>query len=126
MSRRLAFQKIRIFDILIIFFVIAAGLYLTFTFSRQRGSRLLVTADGKKYEYSASKDGIYTVQGTLGPTSFEIKNKKVRIIASPCPNKTCINQGWHSPIVCLPNNVIITLTEDNANSKEEGFDGISE
>ena len=113
---------IRLLDILIFTGVLFAGILLTIKNVSKKGSVVEVNANGTKYEYSAKKDGLYAVRGELGLTTFEIKDGKVRITDSPCPNKTCINQGWHSPLVCLPNNVIITLKDED----EGGFDGISE
>ena len=37
----------------------------------------MVQANGIKYEYSLDKDGVYTVEGAIGPTTFEIKNNLV-------------------------------------------------
>ena len=112
---------VRPLDILIILSLIAVSVFLTVRASAgQKGSRVLVNANGTNYEYSAAKDGVFTVQGELGPTTFEIKNGRVRITDSPCPNKTCISQGWHNPLVCLPNKVIITV------QSEDEFDAISE
>lgn len=86
----------------------------------QNGNVIKVNTGEEVYEYSAKQDGIYKVKGLIGITTFEIKDGRVRIIDSPCPNKTCINQGWHSPLVCLPNNVIITI------ENEGEFDALSE
>ena len=66
---------------------------------------------------------MYTVEGELGPTTFEIKDGRVHITDSACPNKTCVAQGWHSPLVCLPNKVIITVKSEGG---EVEFDAISE
>jgi len=85
-----------------------------------KSKKILVRADGKNYEYSLDQEGIYKVEGPLGFTSFEIKNQAVRIIDSPCPNKNCVHQGWASPLVCLPNKVIITIENYGE------FDAISE
>ncbi len=112
-------KKLRPLDYILILAIVALGIFLTIKSFSQKGSRVSVKADGKLYEYSAKADGIYKVGGALGITTFEIKNGRVRIIDSPCPNKNCVNQGWHSPLVCLPNNVIITL-EDQGD-----FDAIS-
>ena len=112
---------LRFFDILIIILVIALGVILTVkSVAGQRGGRVCVNANGVHYEYSASADGVYTVEGELGPTTFEIKDGRVRITDSPCPNKTCVAQGWHSPLVCLPNKVMITVEQGGE------FDAISE
>ena len=112
--------KIRPLDIVIFLFLVAGGVFLTVKAASHRGSLIRVNANGTTYEYSAKKDGNYTVQGILGPTSFEIKDGRVRITDSPCPNKNCVNQGWHNPLVCLPNKVIITVQDG------EDFDAISE
>ena len=118
-------------DILIIFLIAAAGIFLTVRGLGQKGSRVLVNAAGVKYEYSASQNGTYTVAGELGPTTFEIKDGRVRITDSPCPNKTCISQGWHNPLVCLPNKVMITVENETGqgrgrSNEEVQLDAVSE
>ena len=107
-------------DILIIFLIAVAGIFLTVRGLGQKGSRVLVNAAGVKYEYSVSQNGTYTVAGELGPTTFEIKDGRVRITDSPCPNKTCISQGWHNPLVCLPNKVMITVEGENSVKTGQG------
>ena len=107
-------------DILIIFLIAAAGIFLTVRGLGQKGSRVVVNAAGVKYEYSVSQNGTYTVAGELGPTTFEIKDGRVRITDSPCPNKTCISQGWHNPLVCLPNKVMITVEGENSVKTRQG------
>ncbi len=77
--------------------------------NKRDGAYLLVEADGTHYEFSLSKDGKYSVNGILGKTMIEIKDGKARIIASPCPNKTCISSGYQTTLICLPNKVIATV-----------------
>ena len=116
-------------DILIVFLIAGCGVFLTVRSVRaQKGGCVCVNANGEQYEYSVSADGLYTVEGELGPTTFEIKAGRVRITDSPCPNKTCVAQGWHSPLVCLPNKVIITVESESEASAKKGveFDAISE
>ena len=113
-------KKLRLLDFIFAIAITTLGIFLTVKSFSQKGGVVKVNADGKHYEYSAKQDGIYKVGGPLGITTFEIKDGKVRIIDSPCPNKTCVNQGWHSPLVCLPNKVIITLEEEGE------FDAIAE
>ena len=108
------------FDILIIILVAVAGIFLTVRGLGQKGSRVVVNAAGVKYEYSAELVGTYTVPGELGDTTFEIKDGRVRIIDSPCPNKTCISQGWHNPLVCLPNKVMITVEGETSAKVKAG------
>ena len=113
-------KKVRPLDLIFASGIIGLGLFLTVKSFSQKGSVVKVNANGRLYEYSAKQDGIYKVGGPLGITTFEIKDGRARIIDSPCPNKTCVNQGWHSPLVCLPNHVIITLEEEGE------FDAIAE
>lgn len=113
-------KKLRPLDYLFAIIILGLGIFLTVKNLSQKGSIVKVNADGRHYEYSAKQDGVYKVGGPLGITTFEIKDGHVRIIDSPCPNKTCVNQGWHSPLVCLPNNVIITL------ETEGDLDAVSE
>lgn len=110
------------FDILIIILVVVAGIFLTVRGLGQKGSRVVVNAAGVKYEYSAELAGTYKVPGELGNTIFEIKEGRVRIIDSPCPNKTCISQGWHNPLVCLPNKVMITVERETSAKVKAGKD----
>lgn len=114
------------FDILIIILIAAAGIFLTVRGlgPGQKGSRVVVNAAGVKYEYSAELAGTYTVPGELGLTTFEIKNGRVRITDSPCPNKTCISQGWHNPLVCLPNKVMITVEGESSVKAGNRADGV--
>lgn len=112
--------KLLPFDIIIIIIIAGCGVFLTVRGLGQKGSRVVVNAAGVKYEYSVSQNGTYTVAGELGPTTFEIKDGRVRITDSPCPNKTCISQGWHNPLVCLPNKVMITVEGENSVKTGQG------
>ena len=123
--------KLLPFDIIIIIIIAGCGVFLTVRGLGQKGSRVLVNAAGVKYEYSVSQNGTYTVAGELGPTTFEIKDGRVRITDSPCPNKTCISQGWHNPLVCLPNKVMITVENETGqgrgpSNEEAELDAVSE
>ena len=113
-------KKLQPLDFIFSAAVLILGIFLTIKNISKKGSVVKVNVNGNHYEYSADKDGIYKVEGPLGITTFEIKNSRVRIIDSPCQNKNCIKQCWHSPNVCLPNNVIITHED------EREVDAISE
>jgi len=68
---------------------------------------------------------IHQIQGLLGISTLQVKNKQIRFTASPCKNKICIQSGWHqhngSVAACLPNRIIVQLTSRDA--KKE-FDAI--
>lgn len=110
----------RIFDFVIFAAILIFAFFVMKNRILQKGNSIFVEAEGKSYYYSAAVEGTFSVDGALGKTTFEIKNGAVHIVDSPCENKTCIAQGWSSPLVCLPNKVIITL-------KNQGeFDAVSE
>lgn len=100
----------RLFDFLLFVLIFCAGLYLTVnSLKKSEGTTAIVDANGQRYEYSLKQNGIYSVDGALGKTVFKIEDSKICILESACPNKTCIEQGWTTPLVCLPNKVIITV-----------------
>ncbi len=81
---------------------------------------VIETNDGYNKIFSINKDNLITVKGPLGDTVIQIKNKKVRIIKSSCPNHICIKSGWisstHDALICLPNKIIVKISGEN---KEE-------
>lgn len=63
-------------------------------------------------EFDLNKDDIYEFEGSYGKMNLEVKEKRFRVIDVECPNHNCEQMGWHdresiSPIVCMPNEVII-------------------
>ena len=44
---------------------------------------------------------------------LEVENGRIRMLNANCPDGTCLRQGWKSggitPIVCLPNRVVVTF-----------------
>lgn len=62
-------------------------------------------------------DKKFSVKGVLGVTEIEIKSGKVRVIDSPCGNKTCVKTGWidkpYQSIICIPNRVVVEIISDN-------------
>ena len=111
-------------DVFIFVLVLAIALFLLKGTFSLRGDIVRVTANGTEYEFSAAEDGVFSVKGALGTTQFEIKDGRVRIISSPCPNKTCIALGFSDTLVCLPNNVIIQRI--SSAHGDEDFDAIAQ
>ena len=67
-----------------------------------------------------SNSGIFSVDGLIGTTEFEIKDNCVKVISAPCPGKHCIKQGSISKpgqsIICVPNHLIITIKGNNTDN----------
>lgn len=107
-------------DFIIFFLILFCGIFLSRNIFKKSGDLVKIQSETKSYQYSAKINNKYKIPGPLGITVVEIAEGKARIIESPCPNKTCINQGWGKTIVCLPNQVIVTL------ENEEELDAIAE
>lgn len=106
--------KLKVFDILIFLFVFFIALFLLIKSYKSSlvSDSVCVDANGKLYEYSLSKDGIFEVEGLFGKTQIEIKNHKVHIISSACSGKNCVKQGYGTSIVCLPNKVFVYVKNE--------------
>ena len=98
----------KVLDIFIFVAILVAGIFLSKNSLTKKGSTVRFLSDGIEYEFQM-KNGTYKVEGAIGITTFQIEDGKVHIVDSPCPNKTCVEQGWTSPIICLPNKVVITI-----------------
>jgi len=57
------------------------------------------------------KDNIFPILN--GKMHIEVKDGKVRVLDSDCPQQTCVKTGWIQysgrSIVCIPNQVLIEL-----------------
>ena len=91
--------------------IIFISLIVLSFFLYEGGDDVIVNANGIEYSYPLSEDRTFSVIGPLGETTIEIKDGSVRIIDSPCPNKTCLNTSLGRSICCLPNRVLITISE---------------
>lgn len=114
-------KKIKFLDIFIFLVAIGFGVFFVVDAKKSFGHKVKVSANNVDYEFDLNINGKYFVDGKIGKTTFEIKDKKIRVVDSPCPNKTCIHQGFAKTLVCLPNDVIIQLMEG-----DDGFDAIAQ
>ncbi len=57
-------------------------------------------------EYPLNTDRVYIIDEH---SSLEIKDHRVRMLDSDCPDKRCVKQGYTNslPIICLPNHVVV-------------------
>ncbi len=111
-------------DFLILLIIVFFAVFSFLKTSEKDADKILVTANGDKYIFPINKNSTYEVQGKLGITKIEVKDNQVRIIDSPCPNKTCIAMGYARVIICLPNDVMIQKISSGKKIQEE-LDGIA-
>ena len=71
------------------------------------------SSEGGEYVFPLDRDGLYNVAGLHGDSVIEVLDGKARFKDSPCPNKTCVQQGFISLpgewAACLPNDVFIMV-----------------
>lgn len=78
--------------------------------------------DKEAMRLNMNQDGLYDFMGDEGPMVIEIKDGAVRVKEEVSPLNYCSKQGWvkttNTPIVCLPNSVII-IVYNNAVTEED-------
>ncbi|MCF0245706.1 MAG: NusG domain II-containing protein [Ileibacterium sp.] len=94
--------------------VFSAGALIPLAFSRKEASRAVVQVRNKEImAIDLLKDANYTVQGTNGPVNIEVKDGAIRVTQENSPHHYCSKQGFvdsvNTPIVCLPNETVITI-----------------
>ncbi|MCX7795415.1 MAG: NusG domain II-containing protein [bacterium] len=74
---------------------------------------VLIQVDRKDFWLLLSENRIVEVLGPLGKSIIEIKDRRVRMLFSPCPDKLCIKEGYIDKagqvIICVPNRVVIKI-----------------
>jgi len=91
-------------------------------------SEVVISVDGEEaIRVPLSEDHLFSVDGTLGKTEIEIKDKRVRVVDSPCKRKICVQSGWidrpYQTIICVPNRVVINL---QSSKDRDELDGVTE
>ncbi|MCC8044220.1 MAG: NusG domain II-containing protein [Clostridiales bacterium] len=93
--------------------------------TQSTGKTVVVQVNGTTWgTYSLSRDQTIEINGT---NVLVIKDGEAYMSEASCPDGLCISQGHISivgtMIVCLPNRVVVQVTEDDAN--EDGLDAVT-
>ncbi len=113
--------NLKALDFLVFALVLTTLGYLTLTIYGNRAGTATARIRGGNQEWvlPLHSESNLTVEGPLGETLIEIRDGKIRVVDSPCPEKICIKTGAISKpgqwIACLPNKVFISI----GGSKEE-------
>lgn len=108
--------------ILIVVVLVAIGISSWWIFKGNKGEFVEIQTPDKikRVSLSARPQTIF-VQGALGTTTIEIKEKKVRVVSSACPQKICVKMGWRGKtgdtIVCVPNKVVVKIVSAHQKQK---------
>lgn len=123
-------QRLTPFDRKLLVVVLAViALSFLLPFQQIEGSRLVASSDERiLFVAPLDQPRKALLDGPLGETEIEIKDGAVRVLSSPCPNKTCIRMGKASHsgdlIACVPNHLIIRI-EGRQEEADPAYDLIS-
>ncbi len=74
-----------------------------------------VWSDGKLlYTLDLGTDQTVVVESTFGTNEITVRNGRIAVTAADCPDHYCVERGFcdsGSPIVCLPNRVVIEFVD---------------
>jgi len=123
LNKRELLSHFTLADGILIVFVILA-IIVSFLFVYKKGIRTdyaVIEYNGQTENISLNKDRIFTLDNGM---VIEIKDGRIRVKESDCPQKICVKHGWlryaNDVIVCLPNKTIIYL------KKKSDFDYITQ
>ena len=100
-------------DIIIFCLILAATTWSAYkVYGKNTGKTLLrIESPQGSWLYPLDENRTIAIPGILGETIVKIENDRASIIASPCPNQTCLagtkitsHGDWNA---CLPNRVIL-------------------
>ena len=102
------------FLILALAAAIVGASYGAFWSDRAEGDRAIVSVGRETVaQLSLADEGRVPVKGILGESILEVRDGRVRFLASPCPGRYCIHTGWISltgqVAACLPNGVVVEV-----------------
>ncbi len=105
---------------LVILGILLVSLFCVFFF--RRGEREKATVgfylqDELYMTFDASKDQTISLSGMYGDMTVEVKDGAWHVAEVECPNHICEKMGWKTeadpdPIVCMPNGIVIMVTDD--------------
>lgn len=108
-------KRIGVLDIAVTLVIMALTvLFCLSVIKDKQSSYVKISSPEGTFLYPISEDASYTINGKLGVSIIEVRDKKVSFVESPCPNKNCITDGSISSpgafLACLPNGVYVTIT----------------
>jgi hypothetical protein len=114
---------------IILISMLAAGTVILLLLSGAGGEKPefaeVETTDRRAFRLDLAVDAVREAPGPLGTTRVEVREGRVRVIASPCPLKICVKAGWieraGEMVVCLPNEIVVRLP----GSLPGGIDAVS-
>ena len=128
-------KKLR-YDILVFVLtaIVTAAIFLFFRLTAESGRKVVVTVSGEVYgEYSLDQNAEYVISGVSGGTNtLVIEDGYAYLREATCPDKLCVKKGKINTsvesIVCLPNEVVVSISADEAGTEvtdDNGLDAVA-
>lgn len=117
-------KKNDIYLIVIILLISLATAVLFQVFLKQDGAVVLVTVNGEEYgKYSLNDNQSICIESNNGQNILVIQDGAAYMAEASCPDHVCVNTGRISAggevIVCLPNQVIVTVVSSYKGEYDE-------
>jgi len=115
---RQSVQSLLMGDWLTIFISLCVIVYLFQTqWSNVAATKVQIRVADKVYAtFSLNQQRKINVTGSIGETTIQISQGKVRFLHAPCHNQYCVQQAWLTRAgqvaICLPNQVTLALLGD--------------
>lgn len=110
-------------DGILIACIMAAAVLLLiplFSYQPEASTASVKVKNEEKMRIDLKKDGEYTVAGTLGDVHIQVKDGAVSVTQENSPHHYCSRQAPvtspHTPIVCLPNETVVTIEGEDDSS----------
>lgn len=96
---------------------VCAGLSALFLMPKQPAVTARVTSGGQVVRIvNLSENQTFTITAPNGGTNtVTVREGKIAVTEATCPDHVCMDMGWRQsgvPIACLPNQLIISFSED--------------
>ena len=95
--------------------IVSAGLSAALLTGGGTARQVEVWSQGqKKYTLSLQQDQTVSVESSLGTNVITIRNGKVAVTETDCPDHYCMRRGYcdgGADIVCLPNGLVIKFVQ---------------
>ena len=106
--------------LIILIMILSLGMIIPLLHQAPASMQAVVQVKDKEVlRIDLTKDAEYEVEGSLGPVHIEVKDQAVRVSQENSRHHYCSMQGFVSdanqPIVCLPNETVITIESDQKN-----------
>ncbi len=112
-------RKVSIKELIITAVIVLIGItaFIVFESVKQNGKTAVISVDGKiiqQINLEDTENKTFALEEFENIT-FEVKNGKIRVVSSDCPDKICKNTGFISKsgesIICMPNKMIVEIKE---------------